>query len=455
MRRLLAFGSIALVTLAVWTGCGSAGGTGSDTTAPATGAGSGGTAGDAGAGGASAGTGGSSATGGSGGITQATTSKLTGKVTAPEGTIPISGALVYLSPTPPDPIPDGVYCDKCVQLTGGIPFTTTKPDGTFELGTSSSEGYLVVQKGAFRRVRKISVQPGDQQLAPELTRMPAKMDKANGDDVPKIAVVLGAWDPIEIVLARMGLAATITKDVFGKARVLGKDAPGFAIYGVHDFNEQSPYPAPMTLLSTPAELEKYHIVFLPCSGSTNSNTGGPSEPACNGVFASSGALSSTLEGFVKKGGRVYASDWSYEYVRQIFKGFVTWKNESTAIGSACFAGGGDQAATVPDAGLEAWLKAQGKTLDTVKDAWTHVDHVNGKADVDADGKPVTETPKVWVKAASDPASTSFKHGCGRVLYSTYHTQPTSETNGPLEPQALSLLYLILEIGVCINVNEPG
>jgi hypothetical protein len=37
-----------------------------------------------------------------------------------------------------------------------------------------------------------------------------------------------------------------------------------------------------------------------------------------------------------------------------------------------------------------------------------------------------------------------------VLYTTYHTQPTSETSVPLEPQALALLYLILEVGVCID-----
>src|SRR4051812_1780317 len=41
---------------------------------------------------------------------------LTGKVVMPEGTIPLSDALIYLSPKMPDPIPRGVYCDKCVQL---------------------------------------------------------------------------------------------------------------------------------------------------------------------------------------------------------------------------------------------------------------------------------------------------------------------------------------------------
>ncbi len=456
MRRAILALSL-LVPLGLWLGCGSAAGddpsdAGAGGSTSAAGAGGFGAAGAAGDGGASGGTGGFDPQGGAGGQTSSGPNHLLGKVYAPNGTIPISGALVYLSPYPPEPIPDHVYCDKCVQLGEAIPFTTTAPDGSFDLGVSSSEGYLVVQKGAFRRVRKVeNLVAGKQDVPKALTTMPPKTDKAQGDDVPKIAVVLGAWDPIELVLARMGLSAKITKDAFGKPRVLGKDADSFAIYGLHDLGEKSPYPGAQVLISTPAEIEKYHIVFIPCSGSSDLEA----TPKCSGVFASGSAVANTLTGFVQKGGRLYASDWSYEYVRQLFKGFVSWKGEGPMIGSACNPGGGDEAATATDPGLAAWLTAQGQPLTTVKDAWTHIDHVSPTASKDADGNPVTETPKVWVAAGGSPANTSFKFGCGRVLYSTYHTQPSSETDLALEPQALSLLYTILEVGVCIDQKLPG
>lgn len=375
--------------------------------------------------------------------------RLTGKVVAPEGTIPIAGALVYLAGAPPAAIPDGVYCDKCVHLPDGTAFTTTRADGTFELEAGRGSAYLVVQKGAFRRVRSISLAGGTQPVPAAMTTLPAITDKAAGDDVPKIAVLLGAWDPIELVLARMGLKATITKDFLGKAQVLSKDAPSFAIYGAHLPGEVTPYPAPITLLTDPKEISKYHIVFIPCSGTPYMGDDS-SAPRCSGVYASSPKVKTTLNEFVQKGGRLYASDWSYEYVRQVFPGAIAWRGETTTVGSACAAGGGEQFVSGADTGLTDWLAAQAQSLMSVKDAWTALTGVKAVMSTDPDGKPVTVTPKVWVQAQGAPVTTSLQHGCGRVLYSTYHTQPTNETNGPLEPQALALLYLILEVGVCID-----
>lgn len=391
-----------------------------------------------------------SGSGGDGGVTYA--ARLRGKVVAPEGTIPISGALVYVTGAQPPAIPDGVYCDRCVRLTEGTPFTTTGADGTFDLGAHPGAALLVVQKGAFRRVRPFTIQAGEQQVPAELTRMPSKTDKAMGDDVPKIAVMLGAWDPIEVVLARMGLAAKITKGLGGKARVLSKDAEGFAIYGVQGLGETSPHPAPVKLITDPAEIGKHHIVFLPCSGSPEFDGGGP---VCSGVYNTDARVKSTLNDFVRKGGRIYASDWSYEYVRQVFPGFVTWQGETQTLGSACKSGGGDQPVSVQDPGIEAWMKAQGQRLSSVKDAWTVLSGVNAQMGLDLDGKPALIKPRVWVEASSKPVTTSFQQACGRVLYTTYHTQPTEETNAPLEPQALALLYLILEVGVCLEPPVIG
>lgn len=372
--------------------------------------------------------------------------RLSGKVVAPEGTIPIAGALVYLTNAPPAAIPDGVYCDKCVRLQDGTPHTLTQVNGQFQFEAWPGTYQLVVQKGAFRRVRSFTVKEGDQTVPLALTTLPAITDKANGDDIPKIAVVLGGWDPIEVVLAKMGLKATLSVSL-GKVQVLAKDAPAFDIYGLHHPLESSPFPNANALLSDPKQMSKYHIVFLPCSGSPS--TGDPgSGPACSGVY--NPAAKATLQSFVQAGGRVYASDWYYEYVRQVFPKYITWAGETSQQGSACQSGGGTQSVTKADTGLVDWLAAQSHSLPTVKDAWTQIASVQPQMGPDADGKIVSITPRVWVEAGGAPVSASLQHGCGRVFYTTYHTQPTAAAGDPLESQALALLYLILEVGVCID-----
>ncbi len=136
---------------------------------------------------------------------------LQGRVFAPEGTVPISGALVYATAATPDAIPQQVFCDTCVTLEGAEPFTKTAADGTFSFEVPTGDWNLVVQKGAFRRVRAITVQEGTAQVDAEMTRFPSARDAANGDDIPRIGVLQGVFDPIDEILQSFGVA---TVDVF-------------------------------------------------------------------------------------------------------------------------------------------------------------------------------------------------------------------------------------------------
>ena len=74
--------------------------------------------------------------------------------------------------------------------------------------------------------------------------------------------------------------------------------------------------------------------------------------------------------------------------------------------------------------------------------------------VDMDGNPTTVTPKIWIDAdkatGPHPATVTFEYECGRALFSTYHTESSLWGNGPLMPQELALLYVILEVGVCVD-----
>ncbi len=362
---------------------------------------------------------------------QASSAHVTGKVFAPEGTIPISGALVYLTNTAPDDMPDGVACDKCVQLGSGTPYATTAADGSFSISASAGEQLLVVQKGYFRRVRKITLNAGDNALGKDVTSLPAKMDKANGDTIPKMAIIQGNYDPIEASLSKLGL---------GKVDSSGEYVDGSGSFDIYTEGNG----AGMTqqgILHDPHTLAQYNIVFRPCS-------------QCSDGFNNDSQTIKNLQDFVLAGGRFYVTDWSYEYVRQPWPQYLDFKGTSSGFGGGCISEY-DAPATVQDQGMSDWLAAQGISNFQVKANWSIVEGMHQVQTVDPSGKPIAVTPKAWVMGKTPegprPTTVSFESGCGRVLFSTYHT----EANGSpqLAPQELALLYVLLEVNVCVNNTQ--
>ena len=351
---------------------------------------------------------------------------LVGKVVMPEGTIPLSDALVYLTPTMPEPIPQAAYCDKCVLLDS-YAFTYSKPDGTFDLPAyQAGDQYLVVQKGQFRRVRAIKVAPGAQAVDAALTRLPGKTDAALGDTTPRMLIWPGQWDHIERSLKKIGVTD------------FEKFEPGFdlAAYG--------------NKIKT---LSSYHIVFLPCSGTVNEQgiSGGP---ACS--VSVDPQLKAAAKAFVAQGGKLYVSDWSYEYVRQGWPGAVSWVGETNQLGSGCQPGGGDSPAQFDDKSLNDWMNAIGEGNATLKSAWSTIQKVNAFASVDENGNSFMQTPKIWASvkqgAGTHPATVSFQDRCGRVLYSTYHAEGSDSAlgQGDFLAQEKALMHILLEVGICIG-----
>ncbi len=379
----------------------------------------------------SGGGGGLLAVGGAGGVISV--GNLEGQVLAPEGTIPISGALVYLTPAPPDGIPDGVYCDRCVELDSGTPYTESAADGSFNLPAyQTGEQYLVVQKGQFRRYRTVDVVEGAQSVPAAMTTLPGKMDKANGDDIPKMAVLVGAWDDIGDSLQKLGMQPGSFD------RFIGSFPP----------NANDPF-APNKLVHDPAVMNQYHIVFMPCDSSDG--------VMCEYSYAQDSATRSTLQQYAEAGGKVYVTDYSYDYIREAWPGYIDWVGQDSSFGSACMSNEYDAPAQVEDQGMQDWLTAQNITSFSLEANWTMVDKVNTLASTDSDGNPADITPKVWVSGQTPsnglkPATVSFERGCGRVLFSTYHTEGTG--GGSLLAQEKALLYVLLEVGVCIGVPVP-
>lgn len=348
---------------------------------------------------------------------------LSGKVVMPEGTIPLSDALIYLTDKQPPPIPQAAYCDKCVGLDS-YAFTYSKPDGTFLLPSyQEGEQFIVVQKGQFRRVRKISVAKGDHPVDQEMTRLPKRTDASQGDNTPRMLIWPGQWDHVERSLKKIGVEDF---EIF---------QPGL------DLNA---YNAKLKTLPT------YHIVFLPCAGAVRES----GSPACD--VRVDPAVKSATQDFVAKGGKLYVSDWSYEYVRQGWPGAISWMGETNQIGSGCQPGGADLPAQFDDKSLSDWMTAIGEGSAMLKAAWSSIDKVSDIQSIDENGKTFTQTPKVWASVkqggGSRPATVSFQDRCGRVVYSTYHAEGSDSAIGSSDflAQEKALMHILLEVGACVG-----
>lgn len=375
---------------------------------------------------------------------------LQGKVVAPEGTVPISDAMVYLTTREPDPIPQGAYCDTCVQLSPYEAYAYTKSDGTFELGAHvTGKQFLVVQKGQFRRVREIDVTTGDQQVNPAFTRLPGKNDAPNRDTIPRIAMVVGGYDHIDWSLKKLGIEE-------------------FYRYGDAPFPEPGGTPpgtktgkTARALTTSSGEMGNHHIVLLPCAAF------GYQQDQNNGGFLCGAPIASektALESYVQSGGKVYVTDFAYEGVRQTWPGFVTFYDAtnkpmtdiSKDVGRGCRGGAEDNPGIPNDPGLASWLKATGDSDITLQKSWSRIASVQPQPGLDPKGNPKTITPKVWmysdIGGQKLPATVSFEQKCGRVLFSTYHAE--GDNNSTLLAQEKALLYILLEVGVCVGDLPP-
>lgn len=333
---------------------------------------------------------------------------LRGTVHAPNQQIPISGALVYVTDTAPPALVHGVHCDECVTLTTDIPYVLSKPDGSFELpATSLGDRYLVVQKGGFRRYRKITIQAGPQDIAADVTTMPAAENAAAGDDIPSMVVAAGTFDQIEQTIARLGV-----------------DPAAFTVLP-NDYNTMHAF------LQDATKMSQYEIIFLPCGFSW--------------TIPSDTVVQQNLKNYVAAGGRVYVTDFLYDFVHIIWPPYVTFNGQSGNTCSGCSQNEYSTPANIQDQGLADWLAAQGITSFDLQANYTRIDSVHSAPGPDKTGATVTIDPKVWMRGGDQQVHTvSFEQGCGRTLFSTYH----SEASGSLLPQERALLYILLEVSVC-------
>ncbi len=385
--------------------------------------------------------------------------------------IPVYDALVYLTAQPPAPIPQEVFCEECVEDHGGA---LTDHKGNFELtGVIPGSYWLVVQKGQFRLETEITIDaPGRVPLAQSQTTLPSTHNPGQGQWIPRIALASGVYDDMQDILGKMGIGSVDAGGVF----VPGSAAGRFDVYSNGGEIDGVALGTLTTLMMDLDKMSQYHIIFIPCSG--EANTAALSNPQ----------VLKNIRQYVAAGGKLYVTDWSGEWADNVFPEQVelydgilgggtdtpanAWNpaNETWNVGAFGDADGApsytsDHAEAV-DPDLHGWLDGQAGPQETGTDGlysasdfdiggnWNHISGLNSVTlGMDDEGFPIVDEPKAFVigddgmAGGKKPLTVTFEPvGCGRVLYSTYHT--TDHTHDGLVPQERILLYLIMEIGVC-------
>jgi hypothetical protein len=203
---------------------------------------------------------------------------------------------------------------------------------------------------------------------------------------------------------------------------------------------------------------KYHIIFIPCMSQ-------------GGLGFVTPQRIENIRAFVEAGGKWYVTDWANEY---LYEPFATYQDFHNPFDPDL--GYYDSDATVVDGELLAWLEAMPPALKdigggfptlnnlpgiVIQDAWSGLDAIHEILVDDEEGNPVDVGHHPWVEGPCDactnsgvqrPMTVSGQYGCGRMMFSTYHT--TEQTHLGLTPQELVLLYIILEIGVCHDAPPP-
>jgi hypothetical protein len=390
---------------------------------------------------------------------------VTGIVYAPNGRtftppLTVSGALVYLTESAPPAIPLQVYCERCTEVPSGAHFVKTDASGAFDLNVWSGPYIMVIQKGQFRLVRSINVGAGQTfEVPPEDTTLPSSNSTDGNDTIPRMALLSGNYDQLEDLLAKVGFAGldTSTNEVDWNAPIhmdVYDNQGNLPPTGSQAYNAYKG--TALSLLTNYELLKSYHIIFVPCAYT-------------NDEVVTNATAQANLKQYVKEGGKLYVADYSYDYMRQVWD-MVHFRNED---GNPPTPGTGNSGPMynsqghAVDTDLYAWLEAQqpgwgGDSL-VLKEDWDLVtDLTSGYIGDDPENGAQYAKPDVIVEGPHDstskwstpgvtnyPLTVGFPYGCGRVLYTTYHT--VGEMSGPhagIEVQERILIYLIMEIGVC-------
>jgi hypothetical protein len=227
------------------------------------------------------------------------TTRLSGTVYAPNGSLPIYNVNVYVPNSDPGPLQQGVSCDRCADQLPGSPVvkTTTDELGHFQLDNVPVAPNLpvVVTIGKWRKQFTVSTvnMCADNAVPAANTTLPKNHTEG---DMPQIAISTGGCDALECLARKLGVddaeftPGTGTGKIHLYAGVGGTSAIGTSTLGDSQ-----------TWWSKESNLDKYDIVMFACECDQETGEKPP-------------AALQALSDYANKGGRVFLSHWQNYWI---------------------------------------------------------------------------------------------------------------------------------------------
>jgi len=263
-----------------------------------------------------------------------TTTSITGKVFAPNGTDPLPNVTVYIPNAPVEAFTPGVSCPTVGAAPSGSPLvgTITAVDGSFTLSNApvGTAIPIVAVSGRWRIQSTVNTTA----CVSTTANLNMPQNHLQGD-IPKIAIATGAVDQVECILAKIGISHSNGNSEFtdpsGSGRINfylgsgsngGGDGPGSSIDAVT--------PTQATLMGgdslADSPLNQYDVLMLPCQGTPDSNVDSDSKGTGKATSTLGQQELANFIAFANAGGRVYSSHYSYAwmYTNSPFNGVVNW-----------------------------------------------------------------------------------------------------------------------------------
>jgi hypothetical protein len=391
------------------------------------------------------------------------TTSISGKVYAPNGTLPLYNAVVFVPNQAVSAFTPGVSCDKCETTLTGAPVVQklTDASGAFRLENvpTGDNVPLVIQIGRWRRqlvIPKVAACT-DTPLPAEQTRLPKT--KAEGD-IPQMAIVTGKSDPFQCLLRKIGLSdgEFTTPSGAGRVHYFAFREGGSTFNGIP---LATPTPDQKDLMSSLETIKKYDVVMLPCQGKEYPDDKPEAEKA-------------NLVSFANAGGRVFTTHYGYEWIRDN----TPWKN--TASWQQAMSRDNDfsyqlETTFAKGQAFATWLKNEGASANgtslSIKESRTNVKAVDGTVGQRwlFDNAPSTTVHYTF----NTPVAALLPDGgapeqCGRVVFSDFHvsasalntntdntsaTFPSSCKNEPLNGQEKALAFMLFDLSSCVQRDE--